>query len=142
AKLDDENVFRVDVELAGQRRQLSVNVWQAGDRLRVRWRGGGHEQTPGQVRMHPRDARATSGSDATGHLLAPMPGKVTQIHTSVGELVEAGQALMVLEAMKMEHTIVAPRAGEIAAVCFAVGELVAEGQELVSLADAGAESDG
>ncbi|MGI9302542.1 MAG: acetyl-CoA carboxylase biotin carboxyl carrier protein subunit, partial [Gammaproteobacteria bacterium] len=127
------NVFPVEVHTGHRRRWLSAGIRLDADRLHIRWRVGlGY--LSGQFRVHSRDSQAASVSDAAGHLLAPMPGKVTHVFVSAGQQVEAGQALMVLEAMKMEHNIVAPHAGEIAVVFFGVGDLAAEGEELVSLA--------
>ena len=68
-----------------------------------------------------------------GRLVAPMPGKVVKVSVSPGATVAGGTPLMVLEAMKMEHTIAAPSAGRVAAVLAAAGELVEEGTELVVL---------
>jgi 3-methylcrotonyl-CoA carboxylase alpha subunit len=71
---------------------------------------------------------------AAGRLTAPMPGRVVQVFVAVGEAVRRGQALLVIEAMKMEHTIAAPYDGTVAAVPYAVGDLVEEGVELIQLA--------
>ena len=68
----------------------------------------------------------------SGNLMAPMPGRITQILTSAGAEVERGAALLVLEAMKMEHTIAAPADGIIAAVRCSIGDLVEDGAELIS----------
>ncbi|HEX6841162.1 MAG TPA: acetyl-CoA carboxylase biotin carboxyl carrier protein subunit, partial [Stellaceae bacterium] len=68
-----------------------------------------------------------------GRLTAPMPGKVAQVLAKPGGRVKRGQALMVLEAMKMEHTIAAPADGVIERVNFAPGDLVEEGAELIAL---------
>jgi 3-methylcrotonyl-CoA carboxylase alpha subunit len=54
---------------------------------------------------------------------------------AVGDRVERGQPMMVVEAMKMEHTIAAPRDGAVAAVHYAPGDLVEEGAELIALAE-------
>jgi len=72
---------------------------------------------------------------ASGRLTAPMPGRVVQVLVSAGDAVRQGQPMMVVEAMKMEHTIMAPRDGIVAAVHFAPGEPVEEGAELIALAD-------
>ncbi len=78
------------------------------------------------------------GADAaTGRLTAPMPGRVVQVLVSAGDAVRQGQPMMVVEAMKMEHTIAAPRDGTVAAVHFAPGDLVEEGAELIALANDG-----
>jgi 3-methylcrotonyl-CoA carboxylase alpha subunit len=67
-----------------------------------------------------------------GRLTAPMPGKVIEVKTAAGAHVKRGQALLVLEAMKMEHTIVAPADGVVERVHFAAGELVEEGAALIA----------
>ena len=79
------------------------------------------------------DPRAASvGADtAGGRLTAPMPGKIIQVHVKKGARVTAGQALLVIEAMKMEHTIAAPADGTITAVNYAVGDQVEEGADLL-----------
>ena len=83
-----------------------------------------------------RPAGAAGGADlASGRLTAPMPGRVVQVLVSSGDAVRQGQPMMVVEAMKMEHTITAPRDGIVAAVHFAPGDLVEEGAELIALAD-------
>jgi 3-methylcrotonyl-CoA carboxylase alpha subunit len=70
---------------------------------------------------------------AAGRLTAPMPGRVTQLMVGVGDNVRRGEPLMIIEAMKMEHTVAAPADGTVAAIRFAVGDLVEEGAELISL---------
>ena len=70
------------------------------------------------------------GEEGSG-LVAPMPGKVVALLAAPGTAVEKGTPLLVLEAMKMEHTISAPRAGKLVAYRFAAGEQVGEGAELV-----------
>jgi len=66
-----------------------------------------------------------------GGLTAPMPGKVISVHSGVGERVEPGQLLLVLEAMKMEHRVTAPGAGEVTEFRVAEGEQVGNGELLV-----------
>ena len=63
-----------------------------------------------------------------------MPGKVMSFLAQAGQAVKAGQAVAVMEAMKMEHTLVAPRDGVIEELLYAPGDQVAEGAELVRLA--------
>jgi 3-methylcrotonyl-CoA carboxylase alpha subunit len=67
--------------------------------------------------------------------MAPMSGTVVAVMVKAGNKVAKGAPLVVLEAMKMEHTIVAPAAGVVTAVNFGVGDRVAEGADLVDLAD-------
>jgi 3-methylcrotonyl-CoA carboxylase alpha subunit len=77
---------------------------------------------------------ARSGEDpGAGRLTAPMPGRVTQLMVEPGAEVRRGQPLVVIEAMKMEHTVTAPADGVVEAVRFAVGDLVEEGAELIVL---------
>ncbi len=71
---------------------------------------------------------------AAGRLTAPMPGKVVSFAVKPGDAVKAGQALAVMEAMKMEHTIAAPKDGMVAELLYAPGDQVAEGAELLTLA--------
>jgi propionyl-CoA carboxylase alpha chain len=65
-----------------------------------------------------------------GSLLAPMPGGVVRVLANQGDAVRAGQALVVLEAMKMEHTVVAPVDGIVAQLAVAPGDQVDTGQVL------------
>jgi 3-methylcrotonyl-CoA carboxylase alpha subunit len=83
---------------------------------------------------------ARAGEDPTaGRLTAPMPGRVTQLMVEPGTSVRRGQPLIVIEAMKMEHTVTAPADGVIEAVRFAPGDLVEEGAELIALVREGQE---
>jgi propionyl-CoA carboxylase alpha chain len=72
---------------------------------------------------------------AAGSLTAPMPGSVVRLHVSVGDAVTAGQPLLVLEAMKMEHTVAAPTDGVVTEVQVTAGQQVEAGATLVVLAD-------
>ena len=74
---------------------------------------------------------ASTGDD--GGLVAPMPGKVLEVLVKVGDTVSAGDALMVLEAMKMEHRIVAVHDGTVTAVHFAANDQVVQGAALLEL---------
>ena len=62
-----------------------------------------------------------------------MPGKIVAVMVAAGDRVERGTPLVVLEAMKMEHTIAAPATGVIVSLPFSVGAIVAEGEELLVL---------
>jgi 3-methylcrotonyl-CoA carboxylase alpha subunit len=80
-----------------------------------------------------------AGADPTaGRLTAPMPGRVVQLFVAAGDRVRHGQAMMVVEAMKMEHTIAAPRDGTVGSVHYVPGDLVEEGAELIALDPAAA----
>ena len=81
------------------------------------------------------DALAHAGDTPAegGRLTAPMPGKVVSFAVMAGDVVKKGQALAVMEAMKMEHTIAAPTDGMVAELLFAPGDQVTEGAELLRL---------
>lgn len=63
--------------------------------------------------------------------MAPIPGNVLQVRVDEGDVVEAGQVLCVIEAMKMENEITAPAGGTVTALTIAAGDLVAGGQQLM-----------
>ncbi|MFN3582208.1 MAG: biotin/lipoyl-containing protein, partial [Pseudomonas sp.] len=75
------------------------------------------------------------GHADSGGLQAPMNGSIVSLQVQVGDQVAAGSVLLVLEAMKMEHSIRAPQAGTVTALFCREGELVAEGTLLVELED-------
>ena len=75
----------------------------------------------------------SSSAHDEGGLVAPMPGKVLDVLVREGQSVEAGAALMVLEAMKMEHRIVASTNGTVTHIHFKAGEQVAQGAVLLDL---------
>jgi len=75
-----------------------------------------------------------SATAAVGGLTTPLPGVVVSVPVAVGSKVRAGDVLMVIEAMKMEHAITAPHAGTVKAIHFARGERVPEGSELLEVA--------
>jgi 3-methylcrotonyl-CoA carboxylase alpha subunit len=68
-----------------------------------------------------------------GHFKAPMPGTVLDVRVAVGEHIAAGAVLLVLEAMKMEHSITAPWPAKVAIVNVKAGERVEEGTDLIQL---------
>ncbi|WP_118181649.1 acetyl/propionyl/methylcrotonyl-CoA carboxylase subunit alpha [Paraburkholderia phosphatilytica] len=78
-------------------------------------------------------AHAADAEHGEGRLTAPMPGKIIAVLVEAGAVVEKGAPLMVMEAMKMEHTIGAPAAGKVTEVLYAVGDQVADGAQLLVL---------
>ena len=115
-------------------------LWvQHAERLHsaVHWQGEvAHVFTPrGAARISLLDPLAHAGETASegGRLTAPMPGKVVSFAVKAGDKVKAGQALAVMEAMKMEHTIAAPHDGTVAELLYAPGDQVTEGVELLKL---------
>ncbi|MEX3977482.1 acetyl-CoA carboxylase biotin carboxylase subunit [Paraburkholderia sp. EG287A] len=78
-------------------------------------------------------AHAADAEHGEGRLTAPMPGKVIAVLVEPGAVVEKGAPLIVMEAMKMEHTIGAPAAGKVTEVLYGVGDQVADGAQLLVL---------
>ena len=79
-----------------------------------------------------RPERATASGPA--QLKAPMPGLVVALKAAVGDMVEVGQALVVMEAMKMQNELAAPGSGRVEKVHVVIGQSVESGQALVTLA--------
>ena len=112
------------VELAGLR--LDATVVVAGERRHVFLNGRSYQLARVDPLYH-----GGEGQGVEGRLVAPMPGRVVAWLAKPGSDVEKGAPLLILEAMKMEHTITAPSAGKLEGFRFAVGEQVTEGAELV-----------
>ncbi|CUW41809.1 Acetyl/propionyl-CoA carboxylase, alpha chain [Magnetospirillum sp. XM-1] len=112
-------------EIGGERRTASVV--RAGFELTVL-----HDGHVWKIKLDDPSATAAEREGGDGRLAAPMPGTVVQVLVKPGDAVAAGQPLIVVEAMKMEHAIKAPAEGVVAAIHFKVGDAVAEGTELLA----------
>ncbi|MEG0861281.1 MAG: acetyl/propionyl/methylcrotonyl-CoA carboxylase subunit alpha [Pseudomonas sp.] len=120
---------QLQIEDNGLRRQhLAI---RRGDTLYLQWDGELHAVTP----FDPI-AEADASHSHQGGLSAPMNGSIVRVLVEVGQAVEAGAQLVVLEAMKMEHSIRAPQAGTVKALFCQEGEMVSEGAVLVELEEA------
>jgi 3-methylcrotonyl-CoA carboxylase alpha subunit len=108
--------------------RLTLTVVRDDADLTLFYRGQRHH-----LQLHDPATAAADEEVAGGGLTAPMPGKIVAVHVAAGDHVDRGAPLLVLEAMKMEHTIVAPSAGTVAEVRFAVGEQVDDGDALLVL---------
>ena len=95
------------------------------------------DSSHGHVRLT-RSPRFTDPADAvaSGSLLAPMPGTVVSVAVAAGDRVEAGQPVLVLEAMKMQHTVSAPYAGVVTEIDVRAGAQVASGEVLAVVEEA------
>ena len=80
------------------------------------------------------DLGEADGEAAALKIAAPMPGRIIAVHVAAGKTVEKGAPLIVLEAMKMEHTLKAGHAGKIEFVGCKPGDQIREGQELLRFA--------
>jgi propionyl-CoA carboxylase alpha chain len=113
----------IDVEIDGRR--CRARITRDGDRIVV-------HGPRGDLELHQQPRFEIPGGDETsGGLVAPMPGKVIELRVGVGDAVTAGDTLVVLEAMKMEHPMRASEDGVVGEVRVALGEQVEGGALLL-----------
>jgi len=117
----------IDLQFAGMRHP--VRVYRTGEQVHVFAPHGATRILAVDLLDHAGDTHGEAG-----RLTAPMPGKVLSFAVKVGDKVSKGQALAVMEAMKMEHTIAAPGDGIVAEILYAPGDQVGEGAELLTMA--------
>ena len=142
------------VEINGQRHDLelvgvdgavaSLRFPSSGRNLRITYHQGANGSwriTVGQREfdldvLTPAEAvqaESSAGDSGPSRLTAPIPGKVVAVKIEVGDRVEPGQALIVLEAMKMENELAADQSAKVAAIHVVAGETVEGGELLVEL---------
>ncbi len=121
-----ESDVGIDLQFAGQRH--TVQVYRQGELAHVFAPHGATRILAIDLLAHAGDSHAEGG-----RLTAPMPGKVLSFAVKNGDTVKKGQALAVMEAMKMEHTIAAPADGTVAELLYTPGDQVLEGAELLKL---------
>jgi acetyl-CoA/propionyl-CoA carboxylase, biotin carboxylase, biotin carboxyl carrier protein len=131
--------------VVGDGEPVKASAWRTDDRLYVRsqdvtrsyrhatdgeltWIGNWPLQEPEQL------SRKGGAGAAGGAVTSPMPGTVLLLRVAAGEQVSAGQPLLVVEAMKMEHTVVAPIDGAVAELAVHAGQQVRLGQQLAVVA--------
>jgi 3-methylcrotonyl-CoA carboxylase alpha subunit len=124
-KRDGEGTLLAD--LGGAR--VTASVVRHDQDLTIITSGRSHRLT-----LHDPLAHTGEQEAAGGRLTAPMPGKIIALLVQTGAVVVQGTPLVIMEAMKMEHTISAPRDGVVAEIHFAVGAVVNEGAELLAFA--------
>jgi 3-methylcrotonyl-CoA carboxylase alpha subunit len=113
--------------------RLRATLVRQGNELIILTQGESHRLT-----MYNPLTQGMEDEVNTGSLAAPMPGAVVQVLVEPGQAVKAGDPLMILEAMKMEHTVTAPYAGTVTVVHYQAGEQVQEGVELLVIEEAAA----
>lgn len=80
----------------------------------------------------PAQRKPAGGATGKGTVTAPMPGAILEINVKVGDQIERGQQVAILDAMKMHNLIGSPRAGTVAQVCVAVGQNVDHGDAIIT----------
>jgi 3-methylcrotonyl-CoA carboxylase alpha subunit len=126
--LQNINVRQSAVQLRMDGLQLHGHVVRQQDIFHVFY--AGHHW---QILWRDPIAHAGEGEVDAGRLTAPMPGKIIALLVDAGERVARGAPLLIMEAMKMEHTINAPADGTVSELLYAVGDQVDEGAQLLTL---------
>jgi biotin carboxyl carrier protein len=109
-----------------------------GQEFKVSLETGITQTTPKEAKeFKPGDSPKplSTPSISASELTAPLPGVVTEVFVKPGELVEMGQVMLIIEAMKMKNSIRSTRAGTIAEVLVGAGQTVAHKQVLVKFVD-------
>ena len=122
-----DNGIQVDGEQQAPDRQAVLVPVDGGIEARLRgesWR---------LLKENPAWSGASAAGPSDGQIVSPMPGKVIGVHVKEGDRVSAGDRLLVLEAMKMEHRLVAPFDGRVEQLNVEAGAQVAEGALLLAL---------
>ena len=115
------------------RRALALHGVIAPEGYLLSWAGVAYRLTTPAPPTVEAALGAASVAGGQGALTAPMPGKILAVAVAVGDIVSANQPLLVLEAMKMEHTIAAPHAGTVRRLPYALGAVVAAGAVLAEI---------
>ncbi len=125
--LSDVTGSRTRVQVSIDGRPVQANVVRSADNFHV-FHGGHHWPLEWSNPIAHAGEQEADG----GRLTAPMPGKIVALLVDAGAQVEKGAPLLIMEAMKMEHTINAPSKGKVTELLYVVGDQVAEGAQLLS----------
>lgn len=117
----DDTSYDVDLVEIGRRAAPSVSVQRSTPR-------------PAASTGSPPSAPTRSPAETSGAVPAPLPGLVLRVQVKEGDAVQAGQPLLVMEAMKMENVVPAPHQGTVRKIFVAEGATVGEGEPLVEVA--------
>lgn len=117
----DESVFQICAEIDGHRQNATVTLHRGSDGSRVVdvWVEGQTGDNLTHAQFQVPVVSYASGASSSGHpvIKSPMPGKVIKLYCSDGQKVKAGDSVVVIEAMKMEHVITAPCDGVVSLFC-------------------------
>ena len=130
--------LELSVQVEGQE-ALVVSAEGHAVRARLALFGAERDRLPGRRGLELADAgpagrRGGRGGRRATSVVSPMPGLVARVVAEAGQAVEKGQALVVVEAMKMELTLRAPRDGTVAEILVRPGDQIADGTLLLTLA--------
>lgn len=131
--IDDEPAFEVDLATTGMPGTFSMLIDGHPETAYVARRGAGHEVVVGgrrfQIAPAPagRQRGALGAKDRAGEVTAPLAGVVTELRVAVGAHIEAGETLLVIEAMKMQNEIQSAHAGTVTSIRCEQGGRVEQG---------------
>ncbi len=123
---DGDGRYRVSLDGQAQRVHAAVH----GDSVHVQWRGRSWRID----RIDPTRASAAAGSSAAGACHAPMPGVVVSLHAALGQRVAEGDALLVIESMKLQMTLAAACSGTVSELPLGTGQTFQRGAVLARVA--------
>lgn len=147
-KMHTKNSYSIEL---GKKTLTATLAERAGSRLTFEVEGASYTATIRPLSTLPQRTLATpssptmatprplppsahsSGSSAVDHIITPLPGLVAAVLVEVGQLVEVGTPLAVVEAMKMENSVPSPRSGTVLEVLVVVGQELAVGDALVRI---------
>ena len=124
--LDTVSLFGNDVTASLDHQKQQATVHQDGDTTTVFYNGH-------TVRLVVVSNSSSVDEESENALVAPLPGYVRQVLVAKGDVVTKDQPLIIVEAMKMEHTILSPKDGLVDDVFYKAGDQVLEGAELLSI---------
>ncbi|MBL4802163.1 MAG: acetyl/propionyl/methylcrotonyl-CoA carboxylase subunit alpha [Emcibacter sp.] len=116
----------LDIVVNGQK--ISAKVVKDGQNFTIF-----HNSTVSYLHHYLAGAEGEEETGGSGVIITPMPGKVSQVMVKEGEHVEQGTPLMILEAMKMEHTIKAQVTGRVEGLSLSAGDQVTDGEVLIRI---------
>ena len=111
-----------------QGESFEVRVERIGAELRATTQGREYRLAIRDPREWKKSRAGAAEAEGRQHVLAPMPGKVVRVLVAAGDEVQAGQGLMVVEAMKMQNEIRAPKSGKIERLSVTEGQAVNSGE--------------
>jgi len=115
-------------------RSIEVHIGKFGEGLRVTIGGKEYSATVRDPRKWQRNHTGGSTAEGRQNLLAPMPGRVVRVLAKVGDVVQAGQGIVVVEAMKMQNEVRSARDGKLDRLLVSVGQAVNAGDTIAVIA--------